>query len=188
MKKVISLLMVCLMTVVMTAVAVVPVSAASPKEDMIAAFKKAVPADYVTMYLPMVENVLQQITVTREQADGVIECIDACAGTITTDKGHTLHLYTVEERRFMLEQFEKACRILNLNFKIIPSSDSDHIGDVVYIIYDANGNRLGDFDGDIVRKTNTPSEVDGGLAVLAAVLLLGAGVAAVYGKKCLACR
>ena len=185
MKKVLSLFLACLM---IAAMAVVPVSAASPKEDMVAAFKKAVPTDYVNMYLPMVENVLQQITVTREQADGVIECINACSGKITTDKGHTLHLYTLEERLFMLEQFKKACKILNLNYKVVPSSDSDHFHDFVYIIYDANGNRLGDFDGDIVRKTNVPYEVDGGVAVLAVVLLLGAGVAAVYGKKLLACR
>ena len=88
----------------------------------------------------------------------------------------------------MLEQFKKACKILNLKYKAVPSSDSDHFHDFVYIIYDANGNRLGDFDGDIVRKTNVPYEVDGGVAVLAVVLLLGAGVAAVYGKKQLACR
>ena len=188
MKKWISLLLVCLLLVGTVATMIVPVSAATPKESLIAAFKDAVPKAYVEMYLPMVENVLRQITVTQEQADGVMECINACKNTIKTDKGHTLHLYTVEERYFMLDQFKIACEILNLTYKISMSTDPDHVTDVVYTVYDAAGNPLADFDGDIVRKTNTAYEVDGSLALLAAVLLTGAVAAVAYGKKYVASR
>ena len=76
MKKVISLFAACLLLVGMMAVAGFSASAATPKEDIVAAVKDAMPDKYEEQYLPMLENVLNQIDVTAEQAEEVIGSVE----------------------------------------------------------------------------------------------------------------
>ena len=185
MKKVFALLAVCLLVVM----SVVPAAAATPKEDIVASAKANLPAAYADNYLPLVENVLQQIDVTADQATKVIACIEAVKAGITTDKGSSLSEYSAAEIELVMEQFNIACETLNLTYEFKASTAPQHEGDTVCVLYDASGKKLADIDGDAVRKTDVaPSNVNYGYVALAAVLMMGAVVAAVYGKKAVADR
>lgn len=176
---------VCLLVVM----CVVPVSAATPKEDILAAVKENLPASYSNRYLPMAENVLQQIDVTADQATKVIACINAMKAGINTDKGPSLDKYTEAEIGVVVEQFAAACEALNLTFEFKDSATPQHKSDIVCVLYDASGKKLADIDGDAVKKTDVaPTTVNYGYVALAALLALGAVAAAVYGKKAVADR
>jgi hypothetical protein len=188
MKKMMLLLTVCLLVIGMSVMAAVPASAATPKESIVAAVKENLPAKYADQYVPMVENILQQIDVTEAQAATVIDCIEACKGIITTDKGGSLSDYSSEEVSLVLDQFDIACKALNLKYEFVTSATPAHEGDIYCVIYNAAGNKLADIDADAVKKTNVADPVNYGYAVLAAVLVLGAVAAGIYSKKALAVR
>ena len=67
MKKVISLFAACLLLVGMMAFAGVSASAATPKEEIVAAVKAAMPDKYEAEYLPALENILSQIAIKPGQ-------------------------------------------------------------------------------------------------------------------------
>lgn len=182
MKKVLSLLMVCLLVTAFTAMAIVPASAASAKEDIVASLKEHISADLLNKHLPAVENILQQLEITDEQAAQVIECIEA-ADAAVGDLHYSLHGFTTEERVAIVEQLNKVCKILKMHYEIEVSEDPKHIGDDVAVFYKEDGTKLADVDFDVVRKTNTPIEMDVMYVVLAIVLMAGAVVAAFYAKK-----
>lgn len=188
MKKRISLLTVCLLIVGITIMAVVPASAATPKDTITDAVKAVMPSAYANHYVPMVENILQQIDVTEAQAAAVVKSIEACKEVITEDKGASLSDYTEQERTLVLEQFDKACDALNLKYEVSISTTPAHEGDIICVVYDASGKKLGDIDGDAVKKTNTANEVNYGFAALAVVLMVGTVAAAIYGKKAVSSR
>ena len=184
MKKFVSLLALCLLVVSMVVVAVMPASAATPKQEILDYIEENLPAEYVKSYLPMAENVLKQVTVDATQADAVIACIEECKTVITTNKGGSLDRYSREEVVFVLEQFAEACEALNLTFTYEVSQTPQHENDIVCEIYNAAGQKLADIDLDAVKKTNVPeAEVNYTYVVLAAVLMLGAVVAVFVGKK-----
>lgn len=182
MKKLIAMLMACLMLVGMTAT--VSVSAASPKEDMIDACEEYMPEPLLKEYLPLIQNILAQIEVSQDQADQVIECIKESREFFKEYKGVTLHYYTQEERKFAVDMVSRICDILFLTAKYSHSTDKDHHNDVVCEIYDSNGRLIGILDGDVVKKTNAPeSDVNYGYIVVAAVVMVGAAGAIVASKK-----
>ena len=184
MKKLLSLLLACLMLAGVMATAVVPVSAAGPKEDMIDACREYMPEPLLKEYLPLIENVLSQITVSQDQAVQVIECIKESRAFFKEYKGITLHYYTQEERQFAVDMVARICEILFLTVKYNHSTDSDHHDDMVCEIYNANGQLIAVLDGDAVKKTNVPeSDVNYTYVVLAAMLTVGAAGAVVASKK-----
>ena len=184
MKKIIAMLVLCVLLMSMVASVAVSAAPPTPKERIVMAMRENMPAQLATKWIPTAENVLRQIPVSEEQADGVIACILRCRAFIKNYKGESIHHYTKEEMNYALEQFYLACEILRLRYTVSFSKDPDHVNDVVYTLYTETGKKLADLDGDTVRKTNVPeSNVNYVYVVLAATLLLGA-VAAVYaGKK-----
>ena len=184
MKKLIAMLVLCVL--MMSLVASVTVSAAppTPKERIVMALRENLPPAYGTKWIPTAENVLRQIPVSEEQADTVIACILRCRSVITKDKGESLHNYTHSERTYVVGQFDAACSALGLHYTVSTSKDPKHGNDMVYTVYTAAGKKLADLDGDLVRKTNTAeSNINYVYVALAAVLVMGAGVAVCAGKK-----
>ncbi len=187
MKKAISLFAACLLLVGMMAVSGFSVSAATPKEDIVAAVKEAMPDKYEERYLPMVENVLSQIEVTAEQAEEVIGYIDAAKAAIKEDKGASLSEYSSEEVNAVLDNFGAACTTLGLTYELKDAEDPNHKGDIDCIVYLADGTKVGAVDGDGVKKTDV-AETNVALFVALGALALAAAGAAVYGKKLAAAR
>lgn len=187
MKKVISLCVACLLVVGMMAFAGFSASAATPKEDIVAAVKAAMPDKYEEEYLPMLENVLNQIDVTAAQAEEVIGYIDAVKAAIKTDKGSSLSEYTREEIDIVLDNFDKSCTALGLTYEFVDAEDPDHEGDVDCIIYTDEGKKIGSVDGDGVKKTGA-AETNTTLMIAFAAFVVVAAGAAVYSKKLVASR
>lgn len=184
MKKIVALLLVSLLAVAM----IVPVSAATPQQDIITAFKNEVPEKYQAEYLPLVENVLQQLDIDADQAAIVVDCIEACGDKIKADKGGSLSEYTSEEQAFILGKFDEACDALNLTYELVPSENPTHKNDVTCIVYTAEGKKMADVDSDAVKKTDVADSVNYSYALAAIVLALGAAAAFLYGKKVVADR
>ena len=172
MKKVLSLVAVCLLLVGMMSVGFAA-SAATPKEEIVAAVKAAMPDAYEAKYIPMVENTLSQIEVTAEQAAAVVANIDAVKATIKEDKGDSLSEYTADESKVVLAEFGAACETLGLGYKVVEAENPTHEGDVTVEVYKLTDNApVGAVDGDGVKKTNAPAV--NVAAISAFVLALGA--------------
>ena len=184
MKKVLSIISACLILVGIMAMAIAPVSAATPKEDIIAAAKEQIPAKYHEEYLPMLENVLQQVEVNAEQAAAVIENMKAAKAAIPEDKGASLSEYTAEQQKIVVAEVKDACTTLGLTCEVTPAENPTHEGDVDFYIY-KDAQKIADIDLD-VKKTNT--SVDYTMIVVASLLVVVAAGAAVYGKKLVASR
>ncbi len=184
MKKVLSIVSACLVLACVMVMAVAPVSAATPKEDIVAAAKSHVPAKYHADFLPALENILAQVDVDATQAAAVIAHIEAAKAAVSGDKGPSLSEYTRAEQAAVVAEAKAACAVLGLDCEFKPSEDPDHVGDVVLEVTQ-NGQKIGDVDHDI-KKTNTA--VDYTVIIAGAALAVVAAVAAVYGKKLVASR
>ncbi len=190
MKRIASVLSVCLVLTCVMMMVVMPVSAATPKEEIIAAAKAAIPEKYHGKIINSIENVLQQIEVTPEQAKTVIEKIDTAKAAVKTDKGESASEYTEAEREAVLEEFGGACETLGLTYEIRPAANPTHEGDVDCVIKVANTNKqVAVIDQDVVKTTNVPeAAVDYTLIVAAAGVAVLAAIAAVGTKKVMAAR
>lgn len=187
MKKVMSIVLACVLLVSMMVLTVVPVSAATPKEDIIAAIKANIPAEYVAKHLPTLENVLQQIEVTAEQAEAVVKNIEAAKASVKEDKGDSLSEYAKAERDVIVAEFGKACETLGVEYEIKPAEKPTHEGDVDVVVKVEN-KVIASVDGDAVKKTNAPERtVNYALVVLAGVLVAAAVVVATRCNKATSC-
>ncbi len=180
MKKVLSLVAVCLLLVAMMSVGFAA-SAATPKEEIVAAVKAAMPDAYESKYLPTVENVLSQIEVTDAQAKAVIANIEAAKAAVKEDKGESLSEYPAAEAKVVLANFDEACETLGLTYKLVDSKNPDHEGDLVAEFYFGD-KAIGDIDGEPIKKTNAPETNAAAVIAFVGALALAAG-AAVCGKK-----
>ena len=188
MKKLMSIISVCFLLVAMLVVVASPVSAATPKEQIIAAAKANVPAKYLEKQLPTLENILQQIEVTPEQAEKVVANIEAAKAAILEDKGDSLSEYSPAEIKAVLKEIDAACNTLGLTYEFKPAANPQHEGDVDCVIK-VNNKIIATLDGDAVKKTNVAdSSVNYGLILLAAVFAAAAVVVAVRGKKAVVSR
>ena len=185
MKKVLSLVSVCLVLACVMVMAVAPVSAATPKEDIIAKAKELIPAAYQAEYLPLLENTLQQVEVTAEQATAVIANMEAAKAAVKEDKGDSLSDYTQAEQAAVVAEMKAACTALGLKCEITPAEKPVHEGDVDFYVYAPTGEKIADIDHDIKK---TDSAVDYTMIAAAAGLAIVAAVSAVYGKKLVASR
>lgn len=199
MKKLIAILVLCMMITGIVASAAVPVSAATPKERLIECSKENLPEPLLKAYLPAIENILAQISVSEEQADQVSACIVESREYFESTggfKGISLSEYTKEQQSFAVAMVARICDILFLRWELTLSTDPKHTNDLVFIVYNASGQKLGELDGDAVKKTNVPdaevsasaTPVNYGYVALAAVLVIGAAGAVVVGKKLTADR
>ena len=186
MKKVISTISVCLVVVCLMMAAIIPASAATPKEDIMAKAKELIPAAYQAEYLPMLSNVLQQIEVDATQAESVIANMEAAAAAVEKDKGGSLSEYTAKETEAVLAEVNEACATLNLKIESRPAANPTHEGDVEYVITTLEGKKVATVDLD-VKKTNV-ADVNYTVMLAAALLIAGVVVSAVYGKKLVASR
>ena len=177
MKKVLSLLAVCLLLVGMVGFSA---SAATPKEEIIAAAKAALPDEYEAQYMPAIENVLSQIDVTAEQAEAVIANIDAAKAAIKEDKGSSASEYAPAEVEAVMAEFDEACTTLGLTYELVDAENPAHPGDQVVKIEKADGTALGEVDGEGVKKTAESNVAM--IAMLGGALVLAAA-AAFCGKK-----
>ncbi len=186
MKKVMSVVSVCLVVVCLMVTAVVPVCAATPKDDIMAKAKELVPAKYQAEYLPMLSNVLQQIDVDAAQAEAVIANMEAAAAAVEKDKGGSLSDYTAQETKAVLDEVNKACVTLNLKLEFRPAANPTHEGDVEGVITTVDGKKVAIVDLD-VKKTNV-ADTNYTVLFAAALLVVTAAGCAVYGKKFVASR
>ena len=182
MKKVLSLVAVCVLLVGMMVCGVFSASAATPKEEIIAAVKGAVPADVYADYKPMIENVFSQIDVTAEQAKAVIANIDAVK-TGVEFHSTSLSEYSATETKVILKNLDEACATLGLGYELVASKKPTHKGDVECILYKLDDEKtvIAQTDPD-VKKTNAP-ETNVALVVALISALAMAGVTVVFSKK-----
>ncbi|MBO5929638.1 MAG: hypothetical protein J6Q42_06445 [Clostridia bacterium] len=187
MKKFLSIVSVCFLLVAMMVAIATPVFAATPKEEILAAAKKYFPAEEYEKHLPTMENVLQQIEVTAEQAEVVIANIENVSKIVTEEKGFSVSEYSEKEREALLKELDVACETLEIKYEIKPAANPTHKGDVdcVFIVEDKP---IANLDGDIVKKTDVAeSTVNYGLILVAAVFAAAAAVVALRGKKATSC-
>lgn len=184
MKKVLSIVSACLVLVGVVAMMVAPVSAATPKEEIIAKAKELVPEKYHAEYLPMLENVLQQVEVDADQAKAVIKNMETAKAAVAEDKGDSMSDYTNAEQKAVIAEIKDACTTLGLTCEMTPAENPTHPNDVDFYVY-KEGQKIADIDLD-VKKTNT--SVDYTMIALASLLVVVAAGAAVYGKKLVASR
>ena len=182
MKKIACAMIACLLVFASMGVSVF----AAPADDIVAAAKENIPAKYEEDYLVSLENVLAAVSVSQEQADGVVECIETAAAAIEKDKGSSLSNYTAEEREAIMKHFAKACEILGLTYKV-ETTDKYHKGDVCVRVY-YNGEEVGTFDNDVVKKTDADGVSMMWYALAAVALSAALIVAAGLSKKALAAR
>lgn len=184
MKKVLSLVAVCVLLVGMMACGVFSASAATPKEEIVAAVKSAVPADVFEANKPMIENVLSQIDVTAEQAKSVIANIEAVKAGVEFDHA-SLSEYTATEQKIITKNLDEACATLGLGYELVPAKKPTHKGDVECILYKLDGEDdktvIAQTDPD-VKKTNAP-ETNVVLVVALIGALAMAGVAVIFSRK-----
>lgn len=188
MKKVMSIVSACLVLACVMVMAVAPVSAATPKEDIIAAAKAAMPEKYHEEYLPLLENVLMQVEVDETQAQAVIANIEAAKAAVAADKGASLSDYPETEQAAVMAEVKAACATLGLVYEIVPAKNPTHEGDVDFVISKADGTPVGNIDLD-VKKTNVEENpVNYTLIIAGAALAVAAAAAVVFGKKLVASR
>lgn len=183
MKKFLAILMLMVLTV---GVLAVPVSAATPKEQLVACAKENMPEELMTRYLPSIENTLRMITVNQAQADEICDLIVETREYFESTggfKGVSLHSYSRAQQDFALDMVARMCEVLGLTARYTISTSPEHDFDFVCTIYDQNGKRIAVLDGDAVKQTNAPYTVNYTYVVGAVALLLAAAVAAVMGKK-----
>ncbi len=179
MKKTISIV---LALVFALSLCVVPTFAATPADKVASSVKAAIPSAYKNLFEATIDNIIKQIDISEEQANQIIALIDETKATVK-DEGHTLHLYSVKEDSYLLAQFDKACKILNVTYKYVLKKNAVHEGDVICDIY-YNGVKIGSLDGDISVKT-TGADVNGNVVVLSVVagIALLAAAAFVFKKS-----
>ncbi len=164
----------------------------APKEEIVKKAKELIPAAYQAEYIPMIENTLQQVDVTVEQAAVVIKKMQNAKAAVKEDKGDSLSRYTKEEQKAVMNEVKAAAKTLGLEVVVEPVAEEkqDHAGDVAVVIKKkdtATGENkvISNIDLD-VKKTD--SAVDYTMIVAAAGLAIVAAVSAVYGKKLVASR
>ena len=176
MKKIVSLLL----CIVLVASFCVTAFAANYNDQLKEAGLAVLPDEYEDVYVPQVDKIIDQLDVTEDQYIALKAILDDVAETVDLTKGASLDAYTQAEKDYAIAQFNAACEILGLTYEVVGKAG---VNDVVYVIYDAEGNKLGEIDGDL-----TPSKTDSAmpsyawaLIVLAAVVVAGGAV--VFARK-----
>ena len=161
--------------------------AADAKSDLIDAFKDAIPKAYHNLYIPQVKNLLNQTGVTEDQSTALIAIIDEVK-EVYTDKGPSLHDYTVEEQTYFLEKLDEGMAILNLTYTLSAVENGVHSEDYIASIYDANGKLLIRIDGDVEADKTDVADTYTLYLVLAGAFLALSAVAFVVTRRKVAAK
>lgn len=172
MKRIISIA--CLVVMLMSLLAISVFAA--PKDDIITAAEKNIDKSLVDTYRAQAVNILNQIEVSQKQADEVVALIEK-AGKVFENNGPTLHTYPKSEVDILLGYFDEACEILHMTYKITEKKNALHKGDIICVLYDENGKKIADLDGDFVNDTGaTDTNVGLIVSVIALITLAGASI------------
>ena len=176
MKKIVSLLL----CIVLVASFCVTAFAANYNDQLKEAGLAVMPDEYEDVYYPQAEKIINQLDVTEDQYTALKAILDDVADTVDLTKGPSLHDYTQSEKDYLISQFNAACEILGLTYEVVEKAG---VNDIVFVVYGAEGNKLGELDGDL-----TPSKTDSAmpsyawaLVVLAAAVAVGGAV--VFARK-----
>ncbi len=151
------------------------VSAASNNEKLMEEITANIPKQYQSTHIPQAQKIVNQLTISDSQYDELHSIIEETKDNIDlSDK--TVHLYTKDERKYIVSQFEKALKVLNLHYTETTKQNGEHKGDVVAHIFDASGKELGTLDGDV-----NPGKTDTGVNAWAWALIAGAVAVIVAG-------
>lgn len=160
--------------IIVLSVLIIPASAAT-KTDLWNEVKNSNFSGYLIVQF---ENAFRTVPVSDAQATQILPLIQDAKQRLS-NKGHSLHLYPMADRDYVLGQCVKVCNILGFTYDIVPSAHPKHQGDIVFVAYDANQNVVFEIDGDIVSWTDGARQgVDYTLLYLSvglAVLALGTG-------------
>lgn len=162
-------------------------ASAVTKADLYNELKGSIFDKYAPIYGVSIENSLRNISISDAQAEQILVLIKEVKAYVNVDKGHSLHFYTDAEKNFVLDRVDKACKILDLTYKVIPKplADDEHVGDIIFVFYDASGKKIFEFDGDIIKKTNVPTtQTTNNIVYLSGLLMLFAASVLIY-KKCI---
>lgn len=156
-----------------------PVAAASPKQEILDYVKNNFSPQLYEDYLPLAENLLSQVELSDGQAEAVIEKIEQVKDIPSVDNGASLSEYSKDEREQVLEKLGEACEILDVRYELTVSQGAASKENTVAVFYNNDGVKLGEVDMDAVKKTNTPDEPPYGFAIAAGLF----GIAAVGSLK-----
>ena len=184
MKKIIAIV---LTVAAMLSLAAVSASAAT-KADLITEASKSPVYKYVGVAF---ENALRTVEITDEQADQLIPIIrKACTILGDNEKGHggffsAEHgqVYSREEYNAVMTCVDEACRILGYTYTTVPSTNSKHAGDSVFMVYNEQGKNVFHYDGDVVADTSAATTADTTLILAGAAAFLVLGLGAVVISK-----
>ncbi len=176
MKKIISVVM--LMAVLMGAFSVC--AFADAKADIVAKAEEVCPDGYEQEYIPALKNILNQITVTDEQAKIVIEALENSKAIVNSGKGTKLSDYTAAEKKHVLADLDKACDTLGITYTIV---EKDDITTVSFKVK-ADNKPLGDVTiGDTVVSTGIEAVAPATLLLVAAAAFVVLASAAYVCQK-----
>lgn len=184
MKKIIAIVL-ALVTVL--SVASVCVGAVT-KADLLVEAAKSPIYGYVGVAL---ENAARTIEITDEQAAEILPIVKkACTivgnnkyghgGFFSKDHGK---VYTDDQLAAVMTCIDEVCRILGCTYTTVPSKNSKHVGDSVFMVYNEQGKLVFEYDGDIVDDTAAATTENTALIIAGASVILVLGLGAVVVSK-----
>jgi len=129
---------------------------AATKNDLLGKAKATVFGKYISIAS---ENSFRAIPMTAEQGDKLMVILDKALAYLGSDKGPSAHDYGDEAIAYILTLVAEACDIMECTFDFVPSDNPDHPGDIVFRVFDKNGNIVFRYDGDYpIEKTDSPDD------------------------------
>ena len=140
--------------------------------------------DVVTIKI-MAENIISSTPVSSDQADKIIALIRECSAVVPEYKGVSAHMYTNEQRAYVTPRVFEAFETLGFKCEFIIKNNNVHDMDIVFSVSDPKtGKVVFEYDGDLIRKTDSPSfNYDIFLYVGGALLVISGGLFFFVRKK-----
>ena len=115
---------------------------ADPKADIVAKATDVCPDGYEDEYIPALQNILNQIMVTDEQAATVNAAIEDARAIVNSGKGTRLSDYTQTEKDQVIGDLQTGCKALGIWYKIVEGEKATTVEFYVTTALDAQGNAL----------------------------------------------
>ena len=183
MKKIIAVL---LSAVLMVGALVLP-SFAVNKADLLNEAAKSPVYKYIKV---AAENAAKSVEITDEQAAQILPLITKAVNAIGADNGKSVVMPKTGEVRYSEQAVEtvfdcigQICAIMGWTYKVTPVANPQHVGDIIFTVYDANGRQIFSYDGDVVADTSAASDNSAVILAAAGVLLLAGVAAVVFSRK-----
>ena len=170
MKKV---LLFVLAVAMFVAVTVVP-ALAYTKADLLTEGAKSPVYHHVKV---AIENAAKTVEVTEDQANQIMPYVKHIVSLLPEDLGASAHNYPRETIDAVLADVDEICKILSLHYEFVPAANPAHEGDNDFTIYNEAGEKVFEFDGDAVAKTDAAPDYSTVAVAVSGVALLFAGIA-----------